>query len=147
MATFLINTKDDTYQEVLQVTLIVEAKNRQGKFRFEKKPTEGMFETGDFRHQYILPKLEDILVVESLYKKELLNYVLEQRERKVANHRAQTSNIVLTVNRKELFALKDVEELWNVTEEMLKEKISNIEFSILGNGRKHEFVQYGEYLV
>ena len=143
MATFLIHNKNNnTYQEVLQVSCVVQTFNRQKQrnYKFERKMLpERLFECLNIKSSYKLNSLEDIQKVEDMYKKELLGLITEQRDRKVANHRSMVSNYILRVNDKEVFNLKQTfDKLWEVTDEQLQEVVDNIKFSILGNGAVYE---------
>ena len=128
MALFLMKNEDGTYREILQVSCILEVSNAQKSYRFEKPlfPSD-LFPALDIKNSYELTTVDDIAVIEEICKREVLTLVKEQRERKVANHKAQIANIVLWINNDQVFDLKkDFDKLWKATNEQLENRVEEI---------------------
>lgn len=148
MATFVVyNEKDNTHQEILQVRLIISTVNKHNRYRFEKKINHSAIKVLPLRDFYEV-SMENTYLIEQEYKKVLLELVKEQRNRKVSNHRAQTSNITLAINEKEAFSLREVfSQLWKVKDNEIEEKINAIQFPLIGNGKTYDCIEVDEYLI
>ena len=141
MEIFLIHNKDkNTYQEVLQLSCVMEAANKRGGYKFEKNFMLGCsMPAFIMKSSYLLSDMNDIKSVETIYRMALTKLVKEQRKKKQQNHMAQIANCILRVNNVEVFNLKkDFEKLWEVTDEQLKARMKSIKFEILENGREYE---------
>ena len=140
MDIFLIHNPDNTYQEVLRIECVAKASNKNGSYKYKKKLFNvNEFEELNLRDSYELKSLEDIQRVEEQCKRELLYLVVEQRARKIVNHRAQILNYILYINHTEVFNMKqELPEMWKMTIPEIEEKINGIKFTVIGNGEKYD---------
>lgn len=137
MEVFLIYDKaNNQYKEVLKISCVIEANNRKGSYKFEKKMVnDETFKPFTLKNSYVLNSLEDIERIEVMYKRKLRNWAEEQKEHKKVNHRAQIANYILKVNGREVFNLKnEFGKLWEVTDEQIRERIEQIQFEIARDG-------------
>lgn len=138
MALFLIKREDGNYQEILHISCIVETNSHNAHYKLEKRLVpEGVFTPFMIRNSYELESLEDIVLIEDLFKKGLSDMVKEVRDRKKKNHRAKVPNITLWNNEDKIFDTEDFDKLWNLSDEMLQEKVDGIRFKLIGNGTVH----------
>ena len=141
MAVFLIyNQTNNTYQEVLHLTCIIEATNKRGRYKFEKQMvSNGTYTPFVLKNSCVIPNIEEIQRLETIYKRKLRNWIEEDKEHKKKNHRAQTANYVLNVNGIEVFNSKnEFEKLWEVSDQQIRDKVEQIQFNVLENGTVYE---------
>ena len=149
MALYLIKNDNGDYQEILQISCIVEVKTQRSSYRLERKLVpDGVFQPFTFHNSYELSGLEDIGFVENLCKKKLFGLVKEQRDRKKFNHRARISNVTLWSGDKKLYDLgEEFTRLWDVTDEQLKDSVDKIRLKLMGNGAVHKAIVKEGYLI
>ncbi|MEE0929928.1 MAG: hypothetical protein UIM53_02885 [Acutalibacteraceae bacterium] len=148
MANFLIKQKDGNYQTVLQVSLKINSPSNHYTYEkylsfdlpfIKQLPSKGYYE---------ISKIEDILLVESLYKSTLLDLVKCYKLRKQANHRAQVSNLILSVQGQEVFNLREqFPKLWEVEDNKIEGTINNIKFNLMSDGVVYSCFSDNEYLI